>query len=95
VSADGENWTNLDTREANRGGFSGGPFDIGAKVVGSRQVWVRARLTASRDWPEDGLIHAQFLRSHPDRPQDGLRLTLTGPGPVSERPPGAAPPADG
>ncbi len=96
VSADGVTWTNLDTRKANRGGFGGGPFDIKEVVAGSRQVWVRARLTASRNWPGDGLIHAQFLRSDPTRPTETpFRLTLTGPAPVSLRPPGAAPPADG
>jgi predicted Ser/Thr protein kinase len=95
VSADGVNWTNLDTREANQGGFSGGPYDIKDVVAGSRQVWVRARLTASRDWPEDGLIHAQFLRSDQSRPQDKFRLTLTGPAPVPSAPLDGAPPADG
>jgi hypothetical protein len=95
VSADGVKWTNLDTRQANRGGFSAGPYDIKDVVAGSRQVWVRARLTASRDWPEDGLIHAQFLRSDQSRPQDKFRLTLSGPAPVPSAALDGAPPADG
>ena len=38
VSPDGTTWTTLDTREANRGGFGGGPFDIREIVAGSREV---------------------------------------------------------
>jgi hypothetical protein len=96
VSPDGKTWTTLETREANRGGFGGGPFDIREFVAGSRAVWVRARLTASKSWPEDGLIHAQFLRSDPGRPAERpFRLTLTGPDPAAKPPPGDTPPADG
>ena len=95
VSPDGTTWTTLDTREANRGGFSGGPFDIREIVAGGREVWVRARLTASRNWPEDGLIHAQFLRSDSGRPQQKtLRLTLSGPDPGVRPPPRDTPAAD-
>jgi hypothetical protein len=95
-AADGSTWTTLDTREANRGGFGGGPFDIREIVAGGREVWVRARLTASKSWPEDGLIHAQFLRSDPGRPAERpFRLTLTGPDPAAKPPPGDTPPADG
>lgn len=96
VSADGITWTNLDTREANRGGSGGGPFDIREEVAGSREVWVRARLTAERNWPGDGLIHAQFMRTDPTRPEaPALRLGLTGPDPAARRPPPGTPAADG
>ena len=96
VSPDGTTWTTLDTREANRGGFGGGPFDIREIVAGSREVWVRARLSASRTWPEDGLIYAQFLRTDPGRPgEKTFRLMLTGPDPGAKPPPGNTPPADG
>lgn len=95
VSPDGERWTTLDTREANRGGFGGGPFDIREIVAGGREVWVRARLTASRSWPEDGLIYAQFLRTDPQRPEEKtFRLTLSGPDPGATLPPGGTPAAD-
>jgi hypothetical protein len=95
VSADGKTWTTLETRQANRGGFGGGPFDIRAVVAGSHAVWVRARLTASRSWPGDGLIHAQFLRTDPERPADRpFKLTLTGADPGAKPPPDDALPAD-
>jgi predicted Ser/Thr protein kinase len=95
VSADGKSWITLETREANRGGFGGGPFDIRTVVAGSHAVWVRARLTASRSWPGDGLIYAQFLRTDPERPADQpFRLTLTGADPGAKPPPDDAPPAD-
>jgi hypothetical protein len=96
ISPDGTTWTTLDTREANRGGFGGGPFDIREIVAGSREVWVRARLSASRTWPEDGLIYAQFLRTDPGRPgEKTFRLMLTGPDPGAKPPPDNTPPADG
>ena len=57
---------------------------------------MRARLTAVREWPDDGLIYAQFLRSDPERPQGTpFRLTLTGSDPLATPAPGGAPPADG
>ncbi len=93
VSPDGERWTNLVTREANRGGFGGGPFEIGEHVAGSREIWVRARLTGTREWPGDGPIYAQFLRSDPEHPEYRLRLSMSGPSPV--QPPPDAAPADG
>jgi len=96
VSPDGMTWTTLDTRKANQGGFSVEPHDIREFVAGSREVWVRARLTATREWPDDGLIHAQFLRSDPQHPLDKpFRLTLTAANPQAKPPPGDAPPADG
>ncbi len=94
VSPDGKDWTNLVTREANRGGFGGGPAEIGQYVAGSREIWVRARLTATREWPGDGLIYSQFLRCEPDHPESRLRLWMSGPSPVPPPPDGAAP-ADG
>ena len=95
VSADGVSWTNLDTRQANRGGGGGGPFDISQVVAGSREVWVRARLTAERSWPGDGLIYAQFLRTEPGNPDAPFRLTLTGPDPQPSTPAPDTPAADG
>jgi serine/threonine protein kinase len=81
VSRDGQSWTTLRTLEANKGGFASGPFDIADAVAGSREVWVRARLVATREWPGDGMIYAQFMRSDAKQPQDKLRLALTGPHP--------------
>ena len=96
VSPDGRTWTNLETREANRGGAGGGPFDIKDVVAGSRAVWVRARLTGERSWPGDGLIYAQFLRTEPARRGEAtFRLSLTGPDAAARRPPPDTPAADG
>jgi predicted Ser/Thr protein kinase len=94
VSPDGETWTNLVSLEANRGGFGGGPFEIGDAVAGSREVWVRARLTATREWPGDGPIYSQFLRCDPDHPEHRFELSMSGPSPVPP-PPDGSPPADG
>jgi serine/threonine protein kinase len=94
VSPDGVRWTNLVTLEANRGGFGGGPFDIGEFVAGGREIWVRARLTGTREWPGDGPIYAQFLRCDPEHPDYKLRLWMSGPSPVPPPPDGGAP-ADG
>jgi len=76
VSRDGSEWVPVETREAGRGGFAGGPFDISATVAGGKEVWIRARLTGTREWPGDGLIYAQFLRSDSaaDRPAFSLEL---------------------
>jgi hypothetical protein len=93
VSRDGESWRTLHVLEANRGGFASGPFDIAEDVAGSREVWVRARLVATREWPGDGMIYAQFMRSDAKQPQDRLRLSLTGPHPRVI--PAADPPAGG
>lgn len=81
ISPDGERWTNLITLEANRGGFAGPARDITDLVEGSREVWVRVQLTAEREWPEDGLIHAQFLRSGEEETHTTFDLRLTGPHP--------------
>ena len=95
VSPDGTTWTTLQNREENRGGFGGGPFDIREFVAGGREVWVRARLSASRTWPGDGLIYAQFLRTDPQRPNEKtFRLTLTGPAPDVPPPTADTPAAD-
>ncbi len=64
VSADGVDWTEVDTREAGQGGRFFSPVDISAVVAGSTEVWVRARLVGTVEWPIDGLIHSQFLRTN-------------------------------
>jgi len=94
VSPDGEGWTTLDTRQANRGGFGKETFDIRKVVAGSRDIWVRARLTATREWPGDGPIFAQFLRTNPAKPDSPFRLTLTGETEGLQPPPPGILPAD-
>ena len=67
--------------KAGAGGFNSGPHDIGPIVASSRRIWVRARLTAAREWPGDGLIFAQFLRTDPAKEETVFLLTATGPHP--------------
>ena len=81
VSADGKSWTELVTLEAGRGGADRTPRDIAPVVAGAKEVWVRARLTATREWPGDGLIYSQFLRTDPENSVPSLRLELVGPHP--------------
>jgi len=47
-------------------------------VADSQTVWVRARLTGTREWPEDGLIFSQFLRSDKEALPEPFYLTMTG-----------------
>ena len=78
ISPDGKLWTNLDTRAANHGGFGGNFFDVSEYVAESQTIWVRARLTATIEWPEDGLIFSQFLRSDKEALPEPFYLTMTG-----------------
>jgi hypothetical protein len=88
ISPDGKLWTNLDTRAANHGGFGGNFFDVSKYVAESQTVWVRARLTATREWPEDGLIFSQFLRSDTESLPEPFYLTMTGGKPPQKQNPG-------
>lgn len=81
VSSDGEAWTTLVELKAGAGGFHSESHDIGEIVAGGRRIWVRVRLTATKEWPGDGLIFAQFLRTDPKEQGTGFRLTSTGPHP--------------
>ena len=81
VSPDGEAWTTLVELKAGAGGFNTAAHDIGRIVAGGRQIWVRVRLTATKEWPGDGLIFAQFLRTDPKEKGAGFLLTATGPHP--------------
>jgi hypothetical protein len=81
VSSDGEAWSNLVELKAGAGGFNTAAHDIGRIVAGGRRIWVRVRLTATKEWPGDGLIFAQFLRTDPKEQGVGFLLTATGPHP--------------
>jgi hypothetical protein len=81
VSADGKSWTKLVVLEAGRGGADRVSRDISPVVAGGQEVWVRARLTGTREWPGDGLIYSQFLRTDPENPVPSFRLELVGPHP--------------
>ena len=85
ISPDGEIWTTLDTRAANHGGFGGNFFDISEYVAESQTVWVRARLTGTREWPEDGLIFSQFLRCEKEALPEPFYLTMTGGSPPPQQ----------
>jgi hypothetical protein len=79
VSPDGVTWKTVASLEPGRGGEVYGPHDIGETVEGGTTIWVRARLTGSREWPGDGLIFSQFLRTDPEKPElDTFVLTATG-----------------
>jgi len=82
VSGDGEHWTTLVQLEAGHGGFDHAVRDIGPIVSGGTSVWVRARLTATKEWPRDGMIFAQFLRTDPQIPGPRFVLTMTGTHPL-------------
>ncbi|MDA0817168.1 MAG: serine/threonine-protein kinase [Planctomycetota bacterium] len=76
VSPDGENWTTIAVREAGNGGGLIAAIGITDIVRGGREVWVRARLEATVEWPGDGLIHAQFLRTNSLAPQPSFILQV-------------------
>jgi tRNA A-37 threonylcarbamoyl transferase component Bud32 len=81
VSPNGEAWTTLVELKAGAGGFNTASHDIGRIVAGGTRIWVRVRLTATKEWPGDGLIFAQFLRTDPKEQGAGFLLTATGPHP--------------
>jgi hypothetical protein len=81
VSPDGEAWITLVELKAGAGGFNTASHDIGRIVAGGRRIWVRSRLTATKEWPGDGLIFAQFLRTNPKEQGARFLLTATGPHP--------------
>jgi hypothetical protein len=81
VSPDGERWSTLVDLKAGAGGFNSEAHDIGSIVASSTLIWVRVRLTAGREWPGDGLIFAQFLRTDPAEQETVFLLTATGPHP--------------
>lgn len=87
VSPDGENWTNIVTLGPNQGGYSRPPWSITEAVKGSEEVWVRAKLTGTREWPDDGITFSQFLRTQVGVPDDTFRLDVTGPHPPVIPPP--------
>jgi hypothetical protein len=78
ASPDGTRWTPLAQLEAGHGGFDHTVHDVSEIVAGGTSVWVRARLTATREWPRDGMIFAQFLRTDPKIPGPQFVLTMTG-----------------
>ncbi|MFM9196166.1 MAG: protein kinase domain-containing protein, partial [Planctomycetia bacterium] len=81
VSPDGETWKPVVELEAGAGGTNAATHEIGPLVTGGTSIWVRVRLTATKEWPGDGLIFAQFLRTDPQDKATRFRLTATGPHP--------------
>jgi hypothetical protein len=78
VSPDGLNWTTLDHRQANNGGFAYGPYDITPHVDGASEIWVRSMLFGTTTWPVDGPIFAQFLRTNPGDTMPTFQLDVVG-----------------
>lgn len=66
VSSDGINWTTVMDSYPGNGGPRTGPGDISSIVRGGTDVWVRARLLSTLNWPTDGSIFAQFMRTGHD-----------------------------
>ena len=95
VSPDGDTWTNIVTLGPNQGGQSRPPFDISPYVEGSEEVWIRARLTGTKEWPDDGITFSQFLRTAVGDDANTFQLDLAGTHPPVIPPPkdaAAAPP---
>ena len=86
VSADGQDWTQIAHLGYGHAGVSFNPRDISHLVQGSREVWVRARLMASRTWKDEGIVFTQFLWTHRDEPTPAFELDLTGPPVTPARP---------
>ncbi len=81
VSPDGETWKPVVELKAGAGGTNAATHEIGPLVAGASSIWVRVRLKATKEWPGDGLIFAQFLRTDPQDKATRFRLTATGPHP--------------
>jgi serine/threonine protein kinase len=81
VSPDGEAWITVAELGPGNGGEKHGPHDIGSIVSGGRTIFVRGRLTGTREWPGQGLLFSQFLRSNPQRGMNTFVLTAAGPHP--------------
>lgn len=79
VSADGQHWTQIDHLGYGHAGIAFNPHDVSHLVGGSREVWVRARLMATRIWEDKGIVFTQFLRTDGDEGSPAFELDLTGP----------------
>ena len=64
VSTNGLDWHVLDSMSAGQIAENR-VFDLSDYVVGSSDIYVRARLLGTRSWYDDGLIFAQSLRTNP------------------------------
>lgn len=65
VSADGILWNTVLSSAPGSGGYAVGPGNVSSIVAGSDEIWVRARLWSTTNWPTDGSIFAQFMRTNP------------------------------
>lgn len=79
VSRDGQSWNRVNALFWGHAGISSNPIDLEPFVAGSREVWVRARLTGTQPWQDQGLIFVQFLRTTNDAVEPTFTLDLTGP----------------
>ena len=77
VSTNGLDWHILDSMSA--GQIAGNRvFDLSDYVVGSSDIYVRARLLGTRSWYDDGLIFAQSLRTNPSNIPSFILVAETG-----------------
>lgn len=75
VSSDGETWHQVAevSKETMQVGLPTKLIDISRYVAGGSSVFVRARLLATKEWPNVGPIFAQFMRSPLTSQHDGHR----------------------
>lgn len=86
VSSDGDQWTQVGRLGYGHAGISFNPHDISHLVRGSREVWVRARLMATRTWEDRGIAFTQFLWTDQRETASTFELDLTGPPATPARP---------
>ena len=77
VSTNGLDWHILDSMSAGQIAENR-VFDLSDYVVGSSDIYVRARLLGTRSWYDDGLIFAQSLRTNPSNIPSFILVAETG-----------------
>ena len=77
VSSNGLDWTLINESTPPNAREVLDVIDISGFVAGSDSIYIRARLTGSRSWGNDGLIFSQFLRTSPsDKESFAINVSL-------------------
>ena len=77
VSSNGLDWTLINESTPPNAEEVLDVIDISGFVAGSDSIYIRARLTGSRSWGNDGLIFSQFLRTDPsDKESFAINVSL-------------------
>jgi serine/threonine protein kinase len=85
VSTDGNEWTTVTGLRFGHAGISDNPLDVSDLVQQSHEVWVRARVYATRAWRDEGVVFSQLFLTEPERTEPAFELDLTGPLPSNTR----------